>query len=699
MKLSFKKSILLFTTVALGTMLGAAQDTETNEITLVEGYTFEREWKSEAVPKVNSSNPWSSYRQGFGQDNQFYIQNKSGNGTVMIYNKDGKVSDFFTNSGQGSNFTKDEAGNLIVRTRPYQDPYYNPNVFDPDFDEYEDIRLIKADGSTSTLLRLPDDNPGTRGDYWGFAEGDVFSTEGGRLVFVGRNTKFLYVLDINSGALTRGTRITMPFMPGPNGDKDFAFEDVVNAWKDANGNQHYLVVQRTENPIDVIINNDYTATAKTINIMSFSDRGTSNGTNAFAFNGKNYIMFSTQPNWNDGFAIAELGTNDDGSLNGTINVVAQHVTDYSSALSTANSPSCNWLNWEPRDEKSIYVYQYFPGYYMARYIFGLETDTTTLADIVNDGEVGESYTVADDILGVYIAVKDPKCVYAKDLGKHRNPSVKKASEIDFVANQVDDNNVKLQPDEWDQSNWVLLQFESVEDALKFAGKKGEPGSRPIACKVIKGGTLTGTLTSKLNPTMTVTAYEEPTETQETQDYVENNYLPCNFMTPNVQSNIFYHGVTGDYFFIEPKAQEYVKVWWATYDGNDHFSVRTSSQFKGSFNVNWSLYPGDYTKDFVKDTGYSFHAIVRYVTPSEQVQPLYPKADYSDMVKEGNYMVFPLEGGADVVTGIENVHADLGNVLSVTYVNMLGIESPTPFSGINIVVTKYENGTRITKSMK
>ena len=65
MKLSFKKSILLFTTVALGTMLGAAQDTETNEITLVEGYTFEREWKSEAVPKVNSSNPWSSYRQGF----------------------------------------------------------------------------------------------------------------------------------------------------------------------------------------------------------------------------------------------------------------------------------------------------------------------------------------------------------------------------------------------------------------------------------------------------------------------------------------------------------------------------------------------------------------------------------------------------------------------------------------------------------
>ncbi len=523
------------------------------------------------------------------------------------------------------------------------------------------------------------------------------SAEGGKLIFAGQNHTFFYVVEIANAAITDAYTVEMPLLFGPLADKPFSSEDVFNAWTDANGNQHFLAVQRSENPIDIILNDDHTATAKLINIQSYTNYGTSNGTNAFSFNGKNYIMFSTQPNWNDGFVIAELGTNANGTLDGTVNVVAQHVNDIPQAMTS--SSKCNWLNWEPRDSKSIYIYQYFPGNYMARYIFGLKTDETTLADIVNDGTEDESYTVADDILGVYIAVNDPKCVYAKDLGKHRNPSVKKASEIDFVANQVDDNKVKLQSDEWDQSNWVLLQFESVEDALKFAGKKGEPGSRPIACKVIKGGTLTGTLTSKLNPTMTVTAYEEPTETQETQDYVENNYLPCNFMTPNVQSNIFYHGVTGDYFFIEPKAQEYVKVWWATYDGNNHFSVRTSSQFKGSFNVDWSLYPGDYTKDFVKDTGYSFHAIVRYVTPSEQVQPLYPKADYSDMVKEGNYMVFPLEGGADVVTGIENVHADLGNVLSVTYVNMLGIESPTPFSGINIVVTKYENGTRITKSMK
>ena len=685
MRLSFRKIVLLFSTVALGSMLGASAQNSTHESVLVEGYTFEREWKSEAVPKSQNI-PFTDFRQGFGQNNQFFIQNKnSATQKIQIYNQDGYVEDF-AESGLGSNITKDEAGNILVRIGRYSTNYARDRRF----------ALIKADGSQRKELVLPQDCATALGNYWGFAQGDFFSAEGGKMAYSGKDLDWFYVLEIKNGVEVGGFSVSLPHPFGEQIPETFTTDALVQIWKDTNGKYHYLALNANENPIDITLDENNSPTATTINTHSYSNYGTSNGTNCFAFNGKNYIMFSTQPNWNDGFVIAELGTNADGTLDGTINVVAQHVNDYTEPMGANVGSTCNWLNWEPRDEKSIYVYQYFPGYYMARYIFGLETDETTLADIVNDGEENETYTVADDILGVYIAEKDPKCVYAKDLGKHRNPSVKKSSEIDFVANQVDDNNVKLQPDEWDQSNWVLLQFESVEEALKFAGKKVEPGSRPIACKVINGGTLTGKLTSKLNPTMTVTADAAPTETQY---YVENNYLPCNFMTPNVQSNIFYHGVTGDYFFIEPKAQEYVKVWWATYDGNNHFSVRTSSQFKGSFNVNWSLYPGDYTKDFVKDTGYSFHAIVRYVTPSEQVQPLYPKADYSDMVKEGNYMVFPLEGGAAVVTGIENVHADLGNVLSVTYVNMLGIESPTPFSGINIVVTKYENGTRITKSMK
>lgn len=663
MRLSFRKSVLLFTTVVLGSMLGAsAQNPQTtNENVLVEGYTFEREWKSTAVP-TSQDVLFTDYRQGFGQNNQFYIQNKNSSAKkIEIYDQNGYVDDFAA-SGLGSNITKDEAGNVLVRLGRY------PTNFARD----RKLALIKADGSQSIELSLPTGTgcPTTRGDYFGFAQGDFFSAEGGKMAYSTAGLDYFYVLEIKNGTDVGGFSVTLPYKFGDDADVTFTSDALVQIWKDANGNSHYLAINNYENPIDIVLDANNNPTATTINIRSYSNYGSCTGANCFAFNGKNYIMFSTLLNWNDGFVIAELGTNADGTLDGTVNVVAQHVNDYTEAMGDNVSSKCDWLNWEPRDSKSIYIYQYFPGYYMARYIFGIETDETPLVDIVNDGTVGETYTVADNILGVYIAQKDPTRVYAKDYGKHRYPSTIKDGETDFVKDDV-----HLQSDQgWDQSNWVLLDFGTSEKAQKYLGK------------VIKGGTLTGVLTNKLNPTMTVTESTVPTEAG---SYDENHYIGCNFMDPNVQSNIFWHGSTYNFFFVEPKPQEYVKVHWARYNGGSaagaHFDIVTDSQLKGSFNVDWSLYPRNWEQDFIIDNAYSFHAIVRYVEGT--------KAG----AVEGDYMVFPLEGG-DIVTAIENV-STRGEVASVTYVNMLGIESPTPFSGINIVVTKYENGTRITKSMK
>lgn len=656
MKLSFKKSILLFTTVALGSMLGASAD----DLVLAQGYTFEREWKSEVFPT-----PWENNRQGFGQDNKFYIHDKaSSSRKVHIYGPNGFIEDLPATTGAGSNFTKDEAGNMLVRVEAYQRPYTTGN----------EIRIITPDGNEAAVLKLPSNRPQRRGDYWGFAQGDVMSAQGGKLIFVGQNYTYFYVVEIAQGAITDAYQVDMPLLFGPLADKAFSSEDVFNAWTDANGNHHFLAVQRSENPIDIILNDDHTATAKLINIQSYTNYGTSNGTNAFTFNGKNYIMFSTQPNWNDGFVIAELGTNADGTLDGTVNVVAQHVNDIPQAMTS--SSKCNWLNWEPRDSKSIYIYQYFPGNYMARYIFGIKTDKTTLADIVNKGEETKTYTIADDIQSVYIAVKEPTKVYAKDYGKHRNPSVLEDGETDFIKAKT----ALESKDEWDQSNWVLLDFKTEEEAQKFVVNG--------VGKVIKGGTLTGTLTNKLNPTMEVITYEEPTEEKA---YVENNYIGCNFMTPNVQSNIFWHGSTYNFFFVEPKAQEYVKVWWALFDdGLKHFSIVTDSEAKGSFNVDWSLYPGVWQDDFKKDKAYNFHAIVRHVEGDGT----------KDGVVEGNYMVFPLEGGDGLITAIDAVAAADSEVQSVTYVNLLGVQSATPFAGINLVVTRYTTGeTIVTKQIK
>ena len=46
------------------------------------------------------------------------------------------------------------------------------------------------------------------------------------------------------------------------------------------------------------------------------------------------------------------------------------------------------------------------------------------------------------------------------------------------------------------------------------------------------------------------------------------------------------------------------------------------------------------------------------------------------------------------TGVENVNADR-EVAAVRYINVAGQESETPFSGVNIVVTTYTDGTTST----
>ena len=65
--------------------------------------------------------------------------------------------------------------------------------------------------------------------------------------------------------------------------------------------------------------------------------------------------------------------------------------------------------------------------------------------------------------------------------------------------------------------------------------------------------------------------------------------------------------------------------------------------------------------------------------------------------EGPYTVFPLEGGAGVITAVENISTD-HEVQSVKYVNPTGMTSATPFSGVNIVVTRYHNGTTHVSKM-
>ena len=74
-----------------------------------------------------------------------------------------------------------------------------------------------------------------------------------------------------------------------------------------------------------------------------------------------------------------------------------------------------------------------------------------------------------------------------------------------------------------------------------------------------------------------------------------------------------------------------------------------------------------------------------------------KVDTTDPDYYTNYTIMPVS--ASVVTGVSNVTA-AKQVTNVTYINTLGVQSTTPFRGINIVVTHFDDGTRtVTKLVK
>jgi hypothetical protein len=50
--------------------------------------------------------------------------------------------------------------------------------------------------------------------------------------------------------------------------------------------------------------------------------------------------------------------------------------------------------------------------------------------------------------------------------------------------------------------------------------------------------------------------------------------------------------------------------------------------------------------------------------------------------------------ADEVSGVDSVTAS-SQVLDVTYYNLTGVKSDKPFDGVNVVVTRYTDGTQRT----
>lgn len=280
----------------------------------------------------------------------------------------------------------------------------------------------------------------------------------------------------------------------------------------------------------------------------------------------------------------------------------------------------------------------------------------TLADLLESGDTEKTYSVTD-LTCVY--ARD-NVLYCKDDDGARNRSKMEAGEIDYLVTVAG-----LQTKPWDQSNWVAVKL------------PGEANPNYLDHRLTK---VVGRLTNTVNPEFEVTV--APSIGDE-NPYDENNYITCNFSKSH-QENVTINGVEHNYYFVEPKPMEIANVKWALWNG-ETFSKpsNASSDLKGEFAADFS-FSGEPSRAGV----YNFPALIK-IAPT--AQGIMPRAQDEATT---SWLVFPLELTNQPVTAIDSLQSGK-TVVKVVYYNLMGVESAVPHNGVNIVETRYSDGTRTT----
>lgn len=315
------------------------------------------------------------------------------------------------------------------------------------------------------------------------------------------------------------------------------------------------------------------------------------------------------------------------------------------------------------------IYMYYRG--------ATVTPSVTLAELCANGKPDKTYTISNPLQVVYVDTKS-KSVWVKDDNGQSIWSTSPAADdknfaIDYAGNTRENQAY------YDQSNWCQLVFDDeIPTAL-------------VNLPIINGGMITGKFTNKMNPTLENVELGENFVQTESSSYATNYYVAANFNGPQL-----------GYFFMNPKPQEYADIVWAIYDSSNQTMIMPSNAsqnpdgFTGSFKVDMSmnLDPTLVLQDGTQTgKGYDhFHAIIRLASTATSNAPMLKDR----MPANTEYVVYPLNITQDVPTGITDVNGKA--VKSVKYVNVAGVVSDKPFSGVNIVVTEYTDGSRTTSKM-
>ena len=320
-------------------------------------------------------------------------------------------------------------------------------------------------------------------------------------------------------------------------------------------------------------------------------------------------------------------------------------------------------------------------------------------DVIENEPDGENSSLT--LRGVwYSRVKGT--LFAKGDNDYNNKSVNSRGYIDFA--KMETSAGVLQSWDYDQSIWVEIEpSESVTaDDLKML--------------IEADFTLYGTKLSSVNPRFKAISISNVSNGGE---YEVNHYSPAHFNGSCFQQR---RGDNEWYFFVEPKPNEFAKIYWTIYN-DDAFYAYSNAGFDGTINVDWSYHDPGYSDANMTTTtgldldacgknpgtlidmnGYSgWLAIIKFTetTSTQSVPQLRGTFEEDDIApstqKAAKYTVYPILLNDDFVTAIETINTDkaagMRTLKCTRYYNLMGVESSTPYQGVNIIVKEYTDGSR------
>lgn len=325
------------------------------------------------------------------------------------------------------------------------------------------------------------------------------------------------------------------------------------------------------------------------------------------------------------------------------------------------------------------------GYYTATSHVGTvqPQNLMSLADIVKSGTPGQTYTIANDVYCVYVDDNGTMGIVKDANGQSNKMSTRAADQTDYMGRSL------YQTGDYDQSNWIKIVFNTANANNKttYRGQAGQ-GKKLLA------QTVTGTLRVDANGNPSLELSAAPI-TGDVITYTPNTYIPANFMDKHTSiSNV-------DYFFMKPKAMEYARVVWAIYNASANaFFVPSPEGGQNNGHISGGVsFSAAGLGTFSDGAQYEIECVVMKKSSSSSPAPRKASSPYTGGGVSSDYEIMVLSASTPLVTDVHDVKVNPNKeVASVLYYNLAGMASHKPFEGMNIVVTRYTDGTSTAVKM-